>query len=65
MNRPRIVVLGAVAVDVKAKSFGALVDRADVLGRVHVKVGGVARNIAKDLARLGAEVMIVSAVGDD
>ena len=65
MNRPRIVVLGAVAVDVKAKSFGALVRTSDVPGRVLVKIGGVARNVAKDLARLGAEVTIVSAVGDD
>ncbi len=65
MKRPRIVVLGAVAVDVKARSFGALIDKADVPGRVHLRIGGVARNVAIDLARLGAEVTIVSAVGDD
>jgi pseudouridine kinase len=65
MNRPRIVVVGAVAVDVKAKSFGALVRNADVPGRACINIGGVARNVAENLARLGAEVAIVSAVGDD
>ncbi len=65
MKRPRIVVLGATAVDVKAQSFGALVRAADVPGRVRVTLGGVARNTSKNLARLGADVTIVSAVGDD
>jgi pseudouridine kinase len=65
MNRPRIVVLGATAVDVKAQSFGALVRAADVPGRVRVTLGGVAHNTAKNLALLGADVTIVSAVGDD
>lgn len=65
MNSPHIVVIGAVAVDVKAKSFGALVRNADVPGRAHVTIGGVARNVAKNLARLGADVAIVSAVGED
>ena len=65
MNRPRIVVLGATAVDVKAQSFDALVRAADVPGRVRVTLGGVARNTAKNLALLGADVTIVSAVGGD
>ena len=65
MNRPRISVLGAVAVDIKAKSFDALVRSSDVPGRVQVRIGGVARNVAKDLARLCAEVTILSAVGDN
>ncbi len=65
MNRPRIVIIGATAVDVKAQSFGDLVRAADVPGRVRVTLGGVARNTAKNLARLGADVTIVSAVGDD
>ena len=65
MNRPRIIVLGAVAVDVKAKSFGAIVAKSDVPGRVHVRIGGVARNVAKDLALLGADVSLVSAIGGD
>jgi pseudouridine kinase len=60
-----MVVIGAVAVDVKAQSFDTLVRDADVPGRVRVTLGGVARNIAKNLARVGADVSIVSAVGDD
>ncbi len=65
MNRPRIVVIGAMAVDVKAHSFGPLVKSADVPGRVQVTLGGVARNMAKNLALLGADVTLMSAVGDD
>lgn len=65
MKPLHIVVIGAVAVDVKAKSFGALVRNADVPGRTRVTIGGVARNAAKNLARLGADVAIISAVGDD
>ncbi len=65
MNHPRIAVIGAAAVDVKAHSFGALVRRGDVPGRVRLTLGGVGRNIAKNLALLGAEVTFISAVGDD
>ncbi len=65
MNRPHIVVIGAVAVDVKAHSFGALTRHSDVPGRVRVTMGGVARNVAKNLARLGTEVALMSAVGND
>ena len=64
-SAPHIVVIGAVAVDVKAQSFGDLVRRGDVPGSTHVNVGGVARNMAKNLTLLGAQVSIVSVVGDD
>jgi pseudouridine kinase len=62
---PRVAVVGAVAVDVKAQSAGPLVRRADVPGRVGLSLGGVARNIAKNLALLGADVTLMSVVGDD
>ena len=62
---PHIVVVGAVAVDIKAQSFGDLMRHGDVPGHTHVNVGGVARNMAKNLALLGAQVTIVSVVGDD
>ena len=65
MRQARIVVVGAVAVDVKAQSFGELVRRADVPGQAHVMVGGVGRNLAKNLALLGASATIISAIGDD
>ncbi len=65
MSCPRVVVIGAVAVDIKAHSFDELVRHADVPGRVRVTLGGVARNTAKNLALLGADVTLMSAVGDD
>ena len=64
-RRPRVVVIGAVAVDVKAHSFGVLVRNADVPGRVQVTLGGVARNVAKNLALLGVDLALMSVVGDD
>lgn len=65
MSQERIVVVGAAAVDVKAQSFGDLVRSADVPGHARVMVGGVARNVAKNLALLGATVTMVSVVGYD
>ncbi len=65
MKRPHITVIGATAVDVKASSFGELARRGDVPGRVRVMVGGVAHNVAKNLALLGAEVAVLSVIGDD
>jgi len=65
MRRPHVVVIGAAAVDVKAHSFGELVQKADVPGRVRVTLGGVARNVAKNLTLLGADVALMSVVGDD
>ncbi|MCL4394035.1 MAG: PfkB family carbohydrate kinase [Chloroflexi bacterium] len=65
MNSPRIVVIGAMAVDVKARSTGALVRGSDVPGHVRFQVGGIARNVARNLALLGADVAVMSAVGDD
>lgn len=59
------MVVGAVAVDVKAQSMGELVRYADVPGSTRVAVGGVGHNVAKNLALLGVEVAIVSVVGDD
>lgn len=65
MDRARIVVVGAVAVDVKAQSFGKLVRHADVPGTVRFTPGGVGRNMAKNFALLGANSMLISAIGDD
>ena len=64
-NPSHIIVIGAVAVDIKAQSVGDLTRHGDVPGHTHVNVGGVARNMAKNLALLGAHVTMVSVVGDD
>lgn len=61
----RVVVVGGCAVDVKAMSFVPLAQWSDVPGRVRTMCGGVGRNLAKNFALLGAEVGLISAVGDD
>ncbi len=62
----RIVVLGASALDHKvwARTSNVELGRSNP-GRIRSGWGGVARNIAENLANLGAEVYLVSAVGDD
>lgn len=63
--KPRVVVVGGCAGDVKAQSFGALAKNSDVPGRARITFGGVGRNLAKNFALLGADVRLISAVGDD
>ncbi len=62
----RVLVLGAASVDVKIYPRDQTVEPAySNPGVIRWGWGGVARNIAENLARLGAEVHFVTAVGDD
>jgi pseudouridine kinase len=61
----KIAVIGGANVDLTGISAAPLRERDSNPGAVHMSGGGVARNIACNLARLGAEVAFVSAVGDD
>jgi pseudouridine kinase len=60
-----VVVVGGANVDVKARSERALVPRTSNPGTVVRSPGGVGRNIAENLARLGTPVSLVTAVGAD
>jgi pseudouridine kinase len=61
-----VVVVGAAAVDILgAPEAHALIYKDAVPGRVHLALGGVARNIAENLARLGVSTELISALGDD
>lgn len=62
---PLVVVVGGANVDVKARSSAALVQRTSNPGIVVRSPGGVGRNIAENLARLGTRVSLVTAVGAD
>lgn len=62
----RVLVVGAAGLDLKVRPRDEVV----VSGRSNPGVirwgwGGVARNIAENLARLGVEVHLITAVGDD
>jgi pseudouridine kinase len=60
-----VLVIGAMAVDAKGKPRRALVPGTSAPGTVRLSVGGVARNIAENLARLGVHATLLSVVGDD
>jgi pseudouridine kinase len=60
-----VVVVGAAAMDTKGYTSEPLQSGTSMPGRVRVSVGGVGRNIAENLARLGLPTTLLSAVGDD
>jgi pseudouridine kinase len=60
-----VVVVGAAAMDTKGHALEPLRPGTSNAGHVRVSVGGVGRNIAENLARLGLRTMLLSAVGDD
>lgn len=61
----RAVVVGGANTDVAARSIAALVARDSNPGHARVSSGGVARNIAENLARLGGDVELVTVFGGD
>lgn len=61
----RITVIGGANVDISARAAGAFVAEDSNPGTVTVAPGGVARNIAHNLALLGDEVRLVTVFGKD
>jgi pseudouridine kinase len=62
---PYVLVIGAAGIDSKGKAKVPLTLGTSTPGMVRVSVGGVARNIADNLTRLGVETILLSAIGDD
>lgn len=60
-----VLVVGAAGKDIKARPDDALLMGTTNPGRVRNAVGGVARNIAENLARLEVPTILLSAVGHD
>ena len=60
-----VLVIGGANVDVKAKTSATHIPRTSNPGLVSIKAGGVGRNIAHNLARLGAKVSLLSVIGLD
>ncbi|MGW4076256.1 PfkB family carbohydrate kinase [Streptomyces asiaticus] len=60
-----VVVIGGANVDVKVRSLAPVAYRTSNPGRSHTSPGGVARNIAENLARLGTPTHLIAAVGQD
>lgn len=64
-HRPRITVVGGANADIIGIPDGRFALRDSNPGHVRRSPGGVGRNIAENLARIGAEVRFVTAFGDD
>lgn len=60
-----VCVIGGSNVDVQGTPRGKLVARDSNIGTVKISLGGVGRNIAENLVRLGADTRLISVVGDD
>ena len=60
-----IVLLGAANIDIQGFSSSTLIDRDSNPGRIEFCPGGVSRNIAENLSRLGIRTELISAIGGD
>lgn len=61
----RVVVVGGANMDVKARTSARLIPSTSNPGTATVSPGGVGRNVAENLARLGTEVSLVTIIGED
>jgi pseudouridine kinase len=64
-HAPFVAVIGGANIDIHGKSNKPLRSNDSNPGSVHTSAGGVARNVAENLARLGVDCRLVSAVGKD
>lgn len=64
-ERPGAVVVGGANVDLKARSKARATGQTSNPGHGSMAPGGVARNIAENIARLGDRVHLISVVGRD
>ncbi len=60
-----VLVIGSAGLDIIGRAGGELRFRTSNPGRVRFSLGGVARNVAENLACLGSAVSLITAVGDD
>jgi pseudouridine kinase len=64
-DRPPVVVIGGANVDVKARSAARIRQGTSNPGHSSMTPGGVGRNVAENLARLGTRTFLVAAIGRD
>ncbi len=62
---PPLLAIGTAALDIKARLTRPPLHTTDVPGAITIKAGGVARNIAENLARLDMPVIFAGILGDD
>lgn len=64
-EQPGVVVIGGANVDIKARSAAPATRHTSNPGHGSMTPGGVARNIAENLARLGTRTHLITAIGRD
>lgn len=65
MRAPEVVVIGGATMDLHARAADPVVPGTSNPGSASVSPGGVGRNVAENLARLGTPTSLVSVLGDD
>jgi pseudouridine kinase len=65
LKQPSVVVIGAASLDMKGRPKMPIVQGTSNPGYIRVSPGGVGRNVAENLARLGVSTALLSAVGND
>ncbi len=67
MNRskPYVALVGGANLDISAHTHAKALAGDSNPGRIHCSPGGVARNVAENLLRLGVETRLLSVLGDD
>lgn len=60
-----VAVIGGANIDIHGKPTRALRPNDSNPGAIHIAAGGVGRNVAENLARLGVDCRLISAVGMD
>ncbi|HEY0645545.1 MAG TPA: carbohydrate kinase [Nocardioides sp.] len=64
-EQPGVVVIGGANVDIKARSTAPATPQTSNPGHGSMSPGGVGRNVAENLARLGTRTHLIAAVGRD
>ena len=65
MNTKYVTVIGGVNVDIVGFPNSPLVAQDSNPGTIRVSFGGVGRNIAENIVKLGVPTKLLSAIGDD
>ena len=60
-----VLVVGSAGLDIVGRPRDSLQAGSSTPGILRTSFGGVGRNVAENLARLGADVVLITAVGDD
>lgn len=65
LSEGHVLVIGSAGLDIVGRATTDLQRGTSNPSHMRMSLGGVARNVAENLARLGTEVVLITAVGDD